>query len=142
MALVGADGNRRAGLTVAALDAPQVLALRVTMSFPTGMPLAPDEPKLDAYLDGSWVFALEALDEQTTRLIERVRADYQPRLRLAPLVYLLVESVFFVMERKMLLGVKQRTEQARSRERLFPLAAVETVHIQYCSSRRVARARL
>jgi hypothetical protein len=107
------------GLTVAALDPPHVLALRVSMSFLTGMPFAPDEPMPDAYLDGSWVFALEALDEQTTRLIERVRADYQPRLWLAPLVYLLAEPAFFVMERKMLLGIKQRAEKERSMERLF-----------------------
>lgn len=104
------------GITVAALDAPHVLALRVSMSALTGMPLAPDEPKPDAYLDGSWVFVLEALDEQSTRLIERVRADYQPRLWLAPLVYLFAEPAFFVMERKMLLGIKQRAERGGSKE--------------------------
>jgi hypothetical protein len=107
------------GLTVAAIDPPHVLALRVSMSALTGMPLAPDEPKPDAYLDGSWVFVLEALDEQTTRLIERLRADYKPHLRLAPIVYLLAEPVFFVMERKMLLGIKQRAEKERSMENLF-----------------------
>src|ERR1051326_6030981 len=101
------------GLTVGAIDPPHVLALRVTMSFLTGMPLAPDEPKPDASLDGSWVFVLEEIDEQTTRLIERVRADYQPHLWLAPLVYLLLEPAFFVMERKMLLGIKQRAEKER-----------------------------
>lgn len=104
------------GLTVAALAPPHVLALRVSMSALSGMSLAPDEPKPDAYLDGSWVFVLEALDEQTSRLIERVRVDYQPHLRLAPLVYLLAEPVFFVMERKMLLGMKQRAEKGRNRE--------------------------
>jgi hypothetical protein len=104
------------GLTVAAIDPPHVLALRVTMSFLTGMPLAPDEPKPDAYLDGSWAFVLEEIDEQTTRLIERVRADYRPHLRLAPFVYLLLEPAFFVMERKMLLGIKQRAEKGRSKE--------------------------
>jgi hypothetical protein len=104
------------GLTVAALDAPHVLGLRVAMSFLTGMPFAPDEPKPTAYLDGSWVFVLEALNEQNTRLIERLRADYQPHFWLAPLVYLLAEPVFFMMERKMLLGIKQRAERGRSRE--------------------------
>ena len=104
------------GLTVAEIDPPHVLALRVTMSPLTGMPLDPDEPKPDAYLDGSWVFVLEALDEQATRLIERMRADYQPRLWLAPLVYLLLEPATFVMERKMLLGIRQRAEKGRSKE--------------------------
>ncbi len=36
-------------LTVTELDTPHVLALRVAMF--TGMPLAPDEPKSDAYLE-------------------------------------------------------------------------------------------
>jgi hypothetical protein len=100
-------------LTVAAIDQPHILALHVTMSPLTGMPLDPYEPKPDAYFEGSWAFVLEALDEQTTRLIERVRADYQPPLRLAPLVYLLLEPATFVMERKMLLGIKRRAEKGR-----------------------------
>lgn len=79
------------GLTVAAIDPPGVLALRVSMSPLTGMPLSREEPATDAFLEGSWVFVLEALDEQATRLIERVRVDHQPHLWLAPLVYLLLE---------------------------------------------------
>jgi hypothetical protein len=104
------------GLSVAAIDSPRVLALRISMSALTGMPLASDEPKPDAYFDGSWVFVLKEIDEQMTRVIERLRADYQPRLWLAPLVYLLAEPVFFVMERKMLLGIKQRAERGRSKQ--------------------------
>jgi hypothetical protein len=104
------------GFTVAEIDPAHVLALRVTMSPLTGMPLDPHEPELHAYFDGSWVFVLKELDEQTTLLIERLRADYQPHLWLAPIVYLLLEPVFFMMERKMLLGIKQRAEQRRIKE--------------------------
>jgi hypothetical protein len=112
------------GLTVAAIDPSHVLALRLSMSSLTGMPLDPHEPKPDAYLDGSWVFVLEALDEQATRLIERVRVDYQPRLWLTPFVYLLLEAVTFVMERKMLLGIKRRAEKGRSKEAAQRLSPV------------------
>ena len=52
------------------------------------------------------MFVLKELGEQTTRVIERMRADYQPRLWYALLVYLLLEPATFVMERKMLLGIK------------------------------------
>ncbi len=101
------------GMTVALIDPPHMLALRVTMSPLTGLPIDQEDPKPDAYFDGSWVFVLKELGEQTTRVIERMRADYQPRLWLAPLVYLLLEPVAFVMERKMLLGIKQRAEKVR-----------------------------
>lgn len=100
------------GLTVEAIDPPHMLALRVTMSPLTGMPLDPHEPKPDVSFEGSWVFVLEALDERMTRVIEWVRADYRPRLWFAPLVYLFLEPATFVMERKMLLGIKQRAERA------------------------------
>lgn len=101
------------GMTVALIDPPHMLALRVTMSPLTGLPIDQEDPKPDVYFDGSWVFVLKELGEQTTRVIERMRADYQPRLWLAPLVYLLLEPVAFVMERKMLLGIKQRAERGR-----------------------------
>jgi hypothetical protein len=50
------------------------------------------------------------------KTLERVWVDYHQRRRLAPLVYLLFESVFFVMERKLLLGIRQRVEKCRSME--------------------------
>jgi|GEM_PF-4939175 len=83
----------------------------------------PKDPKLDAYFDGSWVFVLKALDERSTQVIERMRADYQPHLWIAPLVCLLRELATFVMEHKMLLGIKQWAEKRRSKdaaERRFP----------------------
>jgi hypothetical protein len=57
-------------LIVAAIDPPHVLALRLTMSPLTGMPLDPKDPKPDAYFDGSWVFVLEELGEQQTNPVE------------------------------------------------------------------------
>jgi hypothetical protein len=113
------------GLTVAEIVPNQVLALRLTMHPLTGMPVDPNDPALDAYLDWSWTFALHELDEQATRLIARVRADYQPRLLLAPLVYL-VEPAHFMMERKMLLGIKQRVEKVERSVRIERPVVMET----------------
>lgn len=66
------------------------------------------EPKSFAAL--SWLFFIEALDNGLrSRVISRFRADYSQdwamRLSFGPL---LTESVGFVMDRRMLLGIKER----------------------------------
>ncbi len=65
-----------------------------------------------SYLHTTWIWHLDAIDANTTRLISRSRNDYSPelanRLWMGPLF---VEPVSFVMERKMLLGIKDRAER-------------------------------
>lgn len=58
----------------------------------------------------SWAFVLSPLNDNTTRLVTRVRASYDnPR---ATFYFWLVLAVqHFIMERKMLLGIKARAEQ-------------------------------
>lgn len=60
-------------------------------------------------VDFTWSFILSEIDEQTTRLTIRGRGDARPRW--LAVLYLLLEPVQFVMERKMLLGIKQRAEE-------------------------------
>lgn len=98
------------GFTVAEIDPPRLLALRVSMTL-TGMPRTPEAEEAGGSFEGSWVFVLEAVDHVRTRLIERVRADYQPASSIAPLAYGFMEPAFFLMERKMLRGIKQRAER-------------------------------
>jgi hypothetical protein len=57
-----------------------------------------------------WIFVLETLDSGDTRLIVRDRTDYVPTLRQFLVWRMLMEPIHFVMERKMLLGLKQRAE--------------------------------
>ena len=65
-------------------------------------------------------FVLQPIDEKTTRLIIRSQGDYDPDLRNPLLNFLLWRVVFepahFIMERKMLLGIKERAEKL-ARER-------------------------
>ena len=65
-----------------------------------------------SYIHTTWLLYLQAVDASTTRLISRGRNDYSPevanRLWMGPLF---VEPMGFVMERKMLLGIRQRAEQ-------------------------------
>jgi hypothetical protein len=64
---------------------------------------------------GSWVFVLEEIDAHTTRLIVRARVAHFPPVWMSRLfAWLLLEPSHFVMERRMLLGIKQRAESNRN----------------------------
>jgi hypothetical protein len=60
-------------------------------------------------------FVLQPIDEKTTRLIIRSQGDYEPDLKNPVLNFLLwrvfYEPAHFIMERKMLLGIKERAEK-------------------------------
>ena len=69
------------------------------------------EPLPDSYVNYSWLFFLEAVDERTTRLISRMRMDYRPRNIANWMIWrFFSEPLNFVMERKMLMGIKSRAE--------------------------------
>ena len=59
-------------------------------------------------LEGGWAFVVEPLDDRHMRVILRGR-----KARGWPAVYdlLLIELPHFLMERKMLLGIKERAER-------------------------------
>lgn len=59
----------------------------------------------------TWVWALDPLDERHTRLVSRVRCRLPLTLG-GVFMLLLLEPTGFIMERKMLLGIKQRAERA------------------------------
>lgn len=64
--------------------------------------------------DASWVFGLYPIDEQHTRLVTRTRNRW-PMTPGGILSLLFTEPGSFLMVRKMLLGIKQRAEQANRR---------------------------
>ena len=73
-----------------------------------GLALARFDPNRVLALEGWGAFVLEPLDRERSRLIARGR-----RRRIAAVPYaLLMEIPHFVMERKMLLGIKERAEQS------------------------------
>jgi hypothetical protein len=65
-----------------------------------------------AYSIATWQFILQAKAGSATRLLVRQRLAYSPDLAL---MWRLVEPVNFVMERKMLLGIRLRCAGARAR---------------------------
>lgn len=75
-------------------------------TIPGGPPLRPGD-----FINMSWTFTLEALDTKSTRLIERFRVDWNPSFVAFVGNRVFLEPASFIMERKMLLGIKHRAEQ-------------------------------
>jgi len=89
---------RGVGIPVVLIQPPRLLLLAGTF--------APGQPT-----SGSWIFVLEALDTGATRLIVRARAaGFSPTWLTIIFYQLFLEPAHFIMERKMLLGIKQRSE--------------------------------
>lgn len=63
-----------------------------------------------APIDETWAFVLEPVTEHATRLIARNRRDYPSSPGNWLVWQVLTEPAHFIMERKMLLGMKQRAE--------------------------------
>jgi hypothetical protein len=68
------------------------------------------------YFATTWGFYLEPVDEHTTRLIERFRSDYNPTPMNTFFYRVILEPGSFIMERKMLLGIKGRAGGAARRQ--------------------------
>lgn len=61
---------------------------------------------------GLWGFFLEAIDAHHARLIVRWRGDWKPGLLRWLVHYCVFEPAHFIMEQKMMRGIKVRAEQA------------------------------
>jgi hypothetical protein len=62
---------------------------------------------------GTWGFYLREAEQGTTRLVIRGRGDWKPGLMNWLGAHVLFEPAHFIMERKMMLGVKERAEALR-----------------------------
>ena len=97
------------GIPVRRLETGAVLGLGGTMDPGTGKittsVVAPAGPRLEL----GWTFVLQPVDGRTTRLLSRTRYDYSP-LFVGLILRPVLEPLQFVMERRMLLGIKSRAE--------------------------------
>lgn len=92
------------GPTVAKLVPERAIVLRGEILPPTGR------------LVLSWAYVLDPIEEGSTRLLFRYRLDGSPRWLLGWAYMLTVEIPHFVMERKMMLGIKERAERAHENQ--------------------------
>lgn len=72
---------------------------------------------------GTWGFYLKELDAKTTRLIIRGRGAWGSGLSNWLLLHAVFEPAHFIMERKMMLGIKQRAEACIKEDGLAAVAA-------------------
>ncbi|MBO0883813.1 MAG: SRPBCC family protein [Mycobacterium sp.] len=76
-------------------------------------------PSTHQPLDASWAFVISPIDATHTRLIQRFRFGAGPRLLGSIFYTALIEIPHFVMERKMLLGIRSRAERTHA-DSTFP----------------------
>jgi hypothetical protein len=98
------------GYRVASIEPNQLLVLVVRATDSDVMGTAMKQ----ANGGSTWVYLLRELDSETTRLLVRWRARFKPTFKTPALVLirLLLAPIEFMMERKMLLGIKKRAEHA------------------------------
>jgi hypothetical protein len=100
-----------AGVPVAFLQPNRLLVLGGRVDAPTKGPLALQGKSPGAYYEASWGFFLQPIDVHTTRLVERFRMDWGPQTFANDLFYrAILEPGSFIMQRRMLLGIKERVE--------------------------------
>ena len=98
------------GFPVAIIEQNRQLTLAGTTNTDTGEEADPNDPDLDTYFSGNQTFLLNEGDDGLTRLIFRMRIDWNP----SPIGTIVnkgfFEPISFVMARKTLLNIKERAE--------------------------------
>jgi hypothetical protein len=89
---------------------PMTVAVVLWQVVTGGKAVDPGEPPGEEFYGWSWAFVLQPVDATTTRLLTRMRVDYQPASKWAPYFKLLIEPAHLVMGRRQLLGIRQRAE--------------------------------
>jgi hypothetical protein len=70
------------------------------------------KPATREHADATWAFVLFPVDARHTRLIQRFRFGIGPRPISGALYTALIEIPHFIMERRMLVGIRARAEKA------------------------------
>ena len=100
------------GYVVVGIEPEQVLVLQSKVDTSKWESLSSSDPLPAKYLSSSWAWFLEAIDEETTRLIVRVRSDYSPGLLSALSAGIPNELGSLIMQPKTLRVLKQRAEMS------------------------------
>ena len=97
---------------VAAIEPNRALVLQIRVDTQTGKTFELGDMMPDTYLNQSWLLFLDESNEGTTRLISRSRNDWNQSLG-NTVFFGIFGGITVMMDRKMLLGIKQRAEAAR-----------------------------
>jgi hypothetical protein len=96
-------------LTVSALEPDRALVFHTRVDLGTKAFFELGEEMPAQYVNSNWVFFLER-SPKATRLLVRSRLDYNPNPMNIIAWRVFTDPISFVMERRMLLGIKQRAE--------------------------------
>jgi len=99
---------------VQAMEPPRFLLLLIRVDTQTGKPFSLSAKKPAKYQNQSWLLYLDENKQGTTRLISRSRNDWDDCLG-NTIFYGLFGPMSVEMDRKMLKGIKQRSESAISK---------------------------
>lgn len=108
------------GFIVKDVTTPTHLVLEMRIHPFTGRQLPPGARTQTPQVTASWAFVLQPIDDVSTRLITRTRAGLRLPFGLLPAYCTLLEAVEFVMERRMLLGIRDRAEGVTSPRPTLP----------------------
>lgn len=106
-----APGPEFYGFIVAEVATPERLVLELCIHPFTGQQVG-SAPSRGPWLHASWAFALVPVGERSTRLITRTRLRVRMPFGLGGPYRVVLELVEFIMERRMLLGLRERAEAA------------------------------
>ncbi len=109
---VKAVPNGAFGFPVAAIEPGRYLVLAGTMDTRTGKPADPAAPPAE-YFSGDQTFYLAPLNASATRLVFRMRTDWNSKPLLTFIYKAILEPVSFIMARKTLINIKKRAEKYR-----------------------------
>ena len=97
------------GLPVRLLQPGAILGLGGTIELRSGRMWPAGQPSASPRLDVGWTFVLRPAGPHASRLVSRTRYDFSP-LAAGVVLRPLLEPAQFLMERRMLLGIRARAE--------------------------------
>ncbi len=100
----------KVAFSIAVVEPPRALILHQAIDTQSNRVFDPSITSPQSYINVSWAFLLAPVDEYSTRLLARYRLDYQPNNIVNNLLWRVLEPAQFIMERKMLMGIKARAE--------------------------------
>lgn len=89
---------------------PEPFPFHTIRAIDPGRTLVLGSPPEEKVTLSSWVFYLEPAGPQRTRLLVRYRGDYAPGMMNTLIWRAITDPLFFVMERRMLIGIRDRAE--------------------------------
>jgi hypothetical protein len=93
------------------LASPESMVLQALINPITGKNLREENIGSGIWMRQIWSFYLAETQDRNTHLIVRSRIDYGPELLMNPLSWFIIEPAHFIMEQKMLKGIKYRAEK-------------------------------